>query len=131
MTDEFVAGAIEDVDDLVDAFAARFRKRLRQIVREEQRGEDPRWVDQSMSPLGNRVHVAAVKRRLAAVGPDAVTAPGARWDRRKRLYFLNQEAIAEEIGRRSDPGRVKKARPVEEGDDAVAELEAELARVRQ
>lgn len=119
-----------DVDDLVDAFADRFRKRLRQIAREELRGEDPRWVDQSTSVLGSRIHIAAVKRRLAAVGPDAVAAPGARWDRAKRRYYLNQEAIAEEIGRRSDPGRVKKAKPVEDGDEAVAELEAELARVR-
>lgn len=131
MTDEFVAGAIEDVDDLVDVMMIRFRKRLKQIALEELHGQDPRWVDQSMSKLGPRVHIAAVRRRLAAAGPDAVTAPGARWDRRKRLYFLNQEAIAEEIGRRSDPGRVKKTRPAEEGDEAVAELEAELARVRQ
>lgn len=115
---------LEAIDELVDAFAHRFRRQLRRIVREETRGQDPSWVDQTLSILGNRKHIAAVRRRLAATPPE----PGARVVGRR--YLLSQEAIAEELGRASkaSPG-VRKVETVDEDDDPVARLDRELAKV--
>ncbi len=124
-----VESDLEAIDELVDAFAHRFRRQLRRIVREETRGKDPSWVDQSLSVLGNRKHIAAVRRRLSADPPEL----GARVDGRR--YLLSQEAIAEELGRLSAlsaPG-VRKTRAEndldEEGAEVLAQLDRDLARV--
>jgi hypothetical protein len=124
----------DTVDEIVDAFMnsanPRIRKFIRSMVRAELRGVDPSWVDQHMSVLGNKRHIAAVRRRLNADPQE----PGARWDG-YRKYLLSQEAIAEELGRLSAlsaPG-VRKTRAEndldEEGAEVLAQLDRDLARV--
>ena len=116
-----VAGNVDiaDVDDLIDAFADRFRKRLRAIAREvygqealARRG----WLDQSESDLKPRKHIEAVRRRMA----DGL--PGAKQDGRR--YLLSPEAISEELGKKHP---MKKTQADGESDP-VAELDKALAR---
>jgi hypothetical protein len=52
----------EQLAELVEQFARLF---AREIVR-ELRDDSSGWVDQHGSPLGNRRHCAAVRRRLTA-----------------------------------------------------------------
>lgn len=88
---------------------------VRRIVAEELRGRDPRLVEQGLSPLGARVHCAAVRRRLAEVEAGERQIAGAFI--RGRTYFLTQEAVAEELGRGTRPGLAKaRAKPRPGGD---------------
>jgi hypothetical protein len=54
------------------------------------------------SPLGSREHCAAVRRRLAEFAAGERLFAGAVIEGRR--FLLSQEAIAEEIGRRAQPG---------------------------
>lgn len=116
--------------DLVEAFlehvAGRLDRRLREIVRDELVGKDPRWVDQHHSILGPRRHCAAVRRRIAN------GELGARM-RDRDTFLLAQEAIAEELGSLSDRAKakaLKRRQPASESAvDAGDELERRIAQV--
>lgn len=114
------APGVDALGTLFHAFDAYFDQRDRKIARlvaEELRGGDPSLVDQSRSVLGRRRHVAAVQRRLAADPQE----PGASIVGKRHL--LTQEALAEELGRITERGGLRKTRVT---DDAVPS-EAESA----
>lgn len=75
---------IAGIEALTDLIADKVEARMRRP-----NGE---WIEQTGSPLGPRVHVAAVKRRVIA------GEPGARIDNRR--YYLTPEALQEELARR-------------------------------
>lgn len=66
----------------------------------------PQWIPQTRSPLGNRRHIAAVRRRVAAGEPGA-TLVG-------RKYLLTREALDHELGRVVDSRRPTVAPAVDE-----------------
>lgn len=72
---------------------------LARLMSEELRGGDVSRVSQTLSPLGSRNHIAAVKRRIAEER-EAGEPPGTRGAFvAKRQFLLTQEALAEELGR--------------------------------
>lgn len=84
-----------------------FFEKIREIVASELRGDDPSWVDQNNSALTRRIHIDAVKRRLAKASAEGVSPRflGARVQGRR--FLLSQEAMAEEIGDREAKGAAK------------------------
>ncbi len=82
---------------------------IREIVRSEVHGNDPSWVDQAHSALTPRVHIAAVKRRLAEASAQGVAPRFLGAKLQGRRFLLSQESMAEEIGAREAKG-VAKAR---------------------
>lgn len=101
------------------------RRRLDALVRAELHGRDLRWIEQAFSPLGPRVHIAAVRRRLAEAEAKGVpsTQLGAVADLKKRRYYLTPESLAEELGRL--PMR-KTATPAANDTDAEASAYADF-----
>lgn len=106
---------------------------VRRIVREELRGEDPRFVEQEGSPLGRRRHIAAVKKRLAqAAASDVPSRQLGAMVKGKRRFLLSQEAVAEERALRE----IKAARhavtgpPEPERDEGQAAYDDFMARAR-
>ena len=100
------------LDELADRLAPRLAERLRG-------GAASDLVDQSSSPLGNRRHIQAVRRRMAA-GELGASKVG-------RRYLLNREALSEELQRSG----VKPQKPAEPTSAGVrSELERELRLVR-
>lgn len=97
-------GKNSDIADLLRGFKA-----LQRLIDAEPEGVDVRWVDQTLSPLGRRVHIAAVRRRLADAEARGVSyrEVGAAYDPGKGLYTLSQESLAEEIGHRTARGMAK------------------------
>jgi len=108
---------------------------LKRLVDGEARGVDPRWVEQSNSTLGRRIHIEAVKRRVSEARAKGINSRelGAAIDGRR--YLLTQESMAEELGNREAKGVAKaRARRAEreqaeasEGDayaEAMAALQA-------
>ena len=95
------------------------RRRLDALVKAELNGRDLRWIEQAFSPLGPRVHIAAVRRRVAEAEEKGVpsTELGAVADLRKRRYYLTPESLAEELGRRT----VRKVREVIANDTDAEE----------
>lgn len=88
---------------LLDEFASKIGR----VVARELRGEDPRLVDQALSPLGRRRHINAVRRRLAE-GKLGASIVG-------RRFLLAQEALAEELGRNTPPPPATKPRSPKPG----------------
>lgn len=78
----------------------------------------PQWIPQTRSPLGNRRHIAAVRRRLAAGEPGA-TQVG-------RKYLLTRDAMDQELGRVVASRRPSAAPVVDE----LAALRARLEKGR-
>ena len=93
------------------AFARVLAPHLARALKDELRaGTDPDWIDQNISPLGNRRHCGAARRRISE-GAGGAEQVGRRW-------LLTRAAIDEELAR----GRRK--RPEAEAD--VLDLAAEL-----
>jgi hypothetical protein len=72
--------------------------RLAAVADRELDGQDPSWVNQWLSPLGEERHVEAVRSR-ALVAREYRRSPrelGAM--KRGATYLLSQEALAEELG---------------------------------
>lgn len=78
------------------------RRRLDALMKGELHGADLRWIEQTFSPLGPRIHIAAVRRRMAEAEARGVpsTELGAIVNLRKRRYYLTPESLAEELGSR-------------------------------
>jgi hypothetical protein len=113
-------GGTADLGSGLDGFLNDLARRIAHFLGEQTRGEGPRegLVDQHDSPLGNRGHCAAVRRRLAAGEAGA--------DISGRRHFLTREALAEEL-KRSTSRKLGRARDGE--PDPVAELERALSRL--
>lgn len=131
----------EELRELTEQEVALGIKRARiisRIMAEELRGGDPRRVGQATSPLGRRIHIEAVKRRLSEERENGEL-PGTRGafvSPNGRTFLLTQEALAEELGRGSGPAlaRVERSRPRpapanDEADESVLE-ERLLAQMR-
>jgi hypothetical protein len=99
------------LDDLADRLAARVAERLR--------GGEPGMVEQTGSPLGNRRHCSAVKRRLQRGEPGAAIVG--------RRHLLAPEALSEELARASHRDKVNDTAP----GNVRAELESELRLLRR
>lgn len=91
-----------DIADIIQGFRA-----LQRLVRGETQGVDVRWVDQANSALGRRIHIDAVKRRVAQARAQGINPRelGAAIDGRR--YLLSQESMAEELGNREAQGAAK------------------------
>jgi hypothetical protein len=98
------------LDALADLIAERVWVRFQQGT--------PDMVDQSKSPLGNRRHCNAVKRRVGNGEPGAA--------RVGRRYLLTPEALAEELHRLGQ-GPPPKRR----GESVADELRRELGLIRK
>lgn len=109
-----------DIADILRGLRA-----LRRLIDAEPEGVDVRWVDQANSPLGRRIHIDAVKRRLAEARDKGVNPRelGARQDGPRR-YLLSQESMAEELGNREARGVAKARERKAANDQARAEAEA-------
>ncbi len=121
--------AVDWVEGFLDHVVRRLDRSIRNIVRNELVGEDPRWVDQHHSVLGPRRHCAAVRRRMqnGELG----------WRMKDRdTFLLSQESIAEELGALSERAKAKALKrrlpPGETSEaDAGDELERRIAEVRR
>lgn len=92
--------------DSVD-LANLFFEKIREIVASELRGDDPSWVDQANSALTPRVHIAAVKRRLAEASAQGVSPRFLGAKVQGRRFLLSQESMAQELGARVAKGAAK------------------------
>ena len=102
-------------DELLGALNLIARVVARHVVEELRCGDLPGWLDQSSSPLGNRRHAAACRRRIAA-GDGTAAQIG-------RRFLMTREAVREELAAAS-----AKTRPrVPAKPNVRAELERELA----
>jgi len=102
------------LEQLMDELA----NRVADVVIERLRGPATDLVDQHGSPLGNRRHIRAVRRRMAS-GQSGASRVG-------RRYLLTLAALGEEL-----EGRVASHRASgPERTDVRAELEAELRLIR-
>jgi hypothetical protein len=100
----------EELHETIAALELKRAKLMARLVAEELRGGDPRRVGQESSPLGRRIHIAAVKRRIVEE-TEAGEAPGTRGAFvAGRRYLLTQEALADELGRGTRACKVAKAK---------------------
>lgn len=114
-----------DTQGLADyAREQSLQRRLAALVKAELRGRDVHWIEQAFSPLGPRIHIAAVRRRMAEAEAKGIpsTELGAGM-RGKRVYLLTAESVAEELGRR--PMR-KASTPAANDTDAEESAYAEF-----
>jgi hypothetical protein len=81
-----------------------------EAIAAEQRADRRDWIEQAGSPLGNRRHVAAVKRRIAAGRIDGASMVG-------RRAMLSADALAEELALLS--AKPRNAKPAPSGPDAL------------
>ena len=103
---------LADLAEVLEAAARRARE-----LDAEARAERRDWCDQTMSPLGRRRHVAAVRRRVAT-GEAGAAMLG-------RRALLSLDAITEELSRASSrPGQSKLP------DGTAARIQARIALVR-
>lgn len=111
-----------DLADILRGFRA-----LKRLVDGETRGIDPRWIEQANSSLGRRIHIEAVKRRVAEARAKGLspTELGAAIDGRR--YLLSQESMAEELGDRQARG-VAKARARKAANDQAEAAEGDAYR---
>jgi hypothetical protein len=121
--------------DAVD-IANLFFEKIREIVASELRGDDPSWVDQAHSSLKPRIHIAAVKRRLAEAEAQGVAPRFLGAKVQGRRFLLSQESMAAELGALEIKGMAKaKARKASlelakaeaEGSDNAAYRNAQAA----
>ncbi len=99
------------------------------LVAAELRGADVSLVSQSTSPLGARLHNAAVRRRIAEHARGELAISGASVVGKR--HYLTQEALAEELGRASGPTVAKtKGRPATPDGDEQAAYDATMSRYR-
>ncbi|MEY4550200.1 MAG: hypothetical protein RL685_6395 [Pseudomonadota bacterium] len=100
------------LDDLAERVAARLEARLR--------GSPAGMLDQAASPLGQRRHCAAVRRRISH-GESGAAVVG-------RRHLLSPEALSEELTRqRKMPDKIGEAVAAR---SVRAELERELQLIR-
>ncbi len=112
------------------AEAAGFLRYFARLVAAEIRGADVSLVSQATSPLGARLHNAAVRRRMAEHARGELPISGA--SKVGKRYFLTQEALAEELGRDKGPGvaKAKRAPKDDESGDEQAAYDTLMARYR-
>lgn len=102
------------IDELAHRVGAMVVARLRTA--------EPGMVDQAGSPLGNRRHCAAVKRRISHGEPGASIVGRAHW--------LTLEALSEELGR-ATRGKAPKAPQGAPSGAPQGSIRAELQRELQ
>jgi len=99
--------------DLLDQLLDELAERLAARVAERLRGGDPGMVEQTGSPLGNRRHCSAVRRRVARAEPGAAIVG--------RRHLLSPEALSEELTRVST-----RRAPPEPAESAADKLRRDL-----
>jgi hypothetical protein len=112
------------MNDAID-IAHLFFEKIREIVASELRGDDPSWVDQANSSLTPRVHIAAVKRRLAEASAQGVSPRFLGAKVQGRRFLLSQESMAAELGALEAKGRTKAKARKASLELAKAEAEAD------
>lgn len=110
---------------------APYVREFARLVAAELRGADPAMIPQGASGLGPRIHIAAVKRRVAEAQARGIepTDLGAAIDGER--YLLTRDAIAQEQNsrsRRHEPS-VGRANAAPDGDEETA-FRAALERAR-
>jgi hypothetical protein len=107
------------------------RRRLDAVLKAELRST-AHWIEQAFSPLGPRIHIAAVRRRIAEAEAQGIppTALGAGM-RGKRTYLLTPESVAEELGRMPARKPRPAANDTEAEESAYADFMAKSASRRQ
>lgn len=81
------------MDEILGRFGKAFAQELAKELAKELRSANDEWVSQVDSPLGNRRHCAAVRRRIERGAVDA-SIVGTTSNRR---FLLTREALNEEL----------------------------------